>query len=123
MTSHGAQGVTCDKVFVAGVMSRQGLYVSASRGRESAAFYTPDKETFLESAGVRSEERESALEFAREAELEQAMGANRLTLLRAVIEAGAGDYRALAAAFMRQAVEYASRTLKRERKDSLKLKL
>jgi hypothetical protein len=47
---------------------------------------------------------QSALEFAREAELEQAMGANRLTLLRAVIEAGAGDYRALAAAFMRQAV-------------------
>jgi conjugative relaxase-like TrwC/TraI family protein len=121
MTSHGAQGVTCDKAFVAGVMSKQGLYVSASRGREAVTFYTPHKETFLESAGAHSEERESALEFAREAELEQAMGADRLSLMRAVIEAGTGNYRALAAVFIRQAAEYARRTLKRERKNSLKL--
>jgi ATP-dependent exoDNAse (exonuclease V) alpha subunit len=121
MTSHGAQGVTCDRVFVAGTMSRQGLYVSASRGRESATFYTADKEGFLESAGLRSEERQSALEFSREAGLKEALGPKRLSWLRAAIEAGTGDYRALAAILMQQAGEHINRALKRESKDSLKL--
>ena len=35
MTSHAAQGLTVDKVFVAGAISREGLYVSATRGREA----------------------------------------------------------------------------------------
>ncbi len=119
MTSHGAQGVTCDKVFVAGVMSKQGLYVSASRGRESATFYTPDLESFLETAGLRSEERQSALEFSREARI--TLGASRLALLRKLFETGWEDSRELAADFLKQTGEFAKRTLKRGRDLSLKL--
>jgi conjugative relaxase-like TrwC/TraI family protein len=121
MTSHGAQGVTCDKAFVAGVMSKQGLYVSASRGRESVTFYTPNKEAFVEDVDLRSEERQSALEFSREATLELTLAPNRLTLLRKLLEAGLGDPRSLAAGFIRQAGEFAARVLKRERHQSLKL--
>ena len=65
MTSHAAQGVTVDKVFVAGAVSREGLYVSATRGREAIRIYVSDREGFLGAAGLRSEERTSAIEFAR----------------------------------------------------------
>ncbi len=121
MTSHGAQGVTCDKAFVAGVMSKQGLYVSASRGRESVTFYTPDKAEFVADMNLRSEERQSALEFSREAKLQLAFAPSRLTLLRKLLESGLYDPRGLAAGFIRQAGEFAGRVIKRERKQSLKL--
>jgi len=65
MTSHAAQGLTVDKVFVAGVMSREGLYVSATRGREAIRIFTSDREQFLSAAGLRSEARVSATEFVR----------------------------------------------------------
>jgi len=120
MTSHGAQGATCDKAFVAGVMSKQGLYVSASRGRESVTFYTSDKEAFVVDMDLRSEERQSALEFSRETKLELTLAPNRLTLLRKLLEAGLGDPRSLAAGFIRQAGEFAGRVLKHEQQQSLK---
>jgi len=64
MTSHAAQGLTVDHVFIAGAISREGLYVSATRGREGIRIFVPDRDEFLESAGLRSEARMSALEFA-----------------------------------------------------------
>ncbi|MDP3073055.1 MAG: MobF family relaxase [Opitutaceae bacterium] len=66
MTSHAAQGLTVDKVFVAGAISREGLYVSATRGREGIRVFVPDREAFLDAAGLRSEARMSALEFVRQ---------------------------------------------------------
>ncbi|MBL9217469.1 MAG: relaxase domain-containing protein [Opitutaceae bacterium] len=65
LTSHASQGVTVDKVFLAGAASREGLYVSATRGRESVHIFVPDRREFLDAAGLRSEARTSALEFAR----------------------------------------------------------
>ena len=65
LTSHAAQGLTVDKVFLAGASSREGLYVAATRGRESVRIFVPDREQFLDAAGLRSEARTSALEFAR----------------------------------------------------------
>jgi len=65
LTSHASQGVTVDKVFLAGAASREGLYVAATRGRESVRIFVPDRREFLDAAGLRSEARTSALEFAR----------------------------------------------------------
>lgn len=65
LTSHASQGVTVDKVFLAGAASREGLYVSATRGRESVRIFVPDRREFLDAAGLRSEARTSALEFTR----------------------------------------------------------
>jgi conjugative relaxase-like TrwC/TraI family protein len=66
MTSHAAQGLTVDQVFLAGAMSREGLYVSATRGREAIRVFVPDRATFLEAGGLRTEARMSALEFVRQ---------------------------------------------------------
>jgi conjugative relaxase-like TrwC/TraI family protein len=63
MTSHAAQGLTVDKVFVAGAISQEGLYVSATRGREGIRIFVPDREAFLEAGGLSSEVRMSAMEF------------------------------------------------------------
>ncbi|MEI6108227.1 MAG: hypothetical protein WCR49_14605 [Opitutae bacterium] len=65
MTSHAAQGLTVDRVFLAGAASREGLYVSATRGREAIRVFVPDRESFLEGAGLRTENRLSATEFVR----------------------------------------------------------
>ena len=51
-TSHKAQGVTADAVFIAenpycGAASPEQLYVSASRARETVRLYTPDKDALL----------------------------------------------------------------------------
>ncbi|MBI5693761.1 MAG: relaxase domain-containing protein [Verrucomicrobia bacterium] len=65
MTSHAAQGLTVDKVFLAGAASHEGLYVSATRGREGVRVFVADREAFLEGVGLRSENRLSAMEFVR----------------------------------------------------------
>lgn len=65
LTSHASQGVTVDKVFLAGAASREGLYVAATRGRESIRIFVSDREDFLEASGLRSEARTSALEFTK----------------------------------------------------------
>ena len=65
LTSHASQGTTVDKVFLAGAATREGLYVAATRGRESVRIFIPDREAFLDAAGLRSEARTSALEFTR----------------------------------------------------------
>ena len=54
-----------DKVFLAGAASREGLYVAATRGCESVRIFVPDREDFLDVAGLRSEARTWALEFTR----------------------------------------------------------
>ena len=54
-----------DHVFIAGAVSREGLYVSATRGREGIRIFVPDREAFLDTAGLKSEARMSALEFLR----------------------------------------------------------
>lgn len=64
-TSHAAQGLTVDQVFIAGAVSREGLYVSATRGREGIRIYVPDREVFLDMTGLKSDARMSALEFLR----------------------------------------------------------
>lgn len=70
LTSHASQGTTVDKVFLAGAGSREGLYVAATRGRESVRIFVPDRESFLDAAGLRSEARTSALEFIRHREIQ-----------------------------------------------------
>jgi conjugative relaxase-like TrwC/TraI family protein len=65
LTSHASQGLTVDKVFLAGAASREGLYVAATRGRESVRIFVSDREEFLDAAGLRCEARTSALEFTR----------------------------------------------------------
>ena len=64
-TSHAAQGLTVDHVFIAGAASQEGLYVSATRGRMGIRIFVPDREEFLNGAGLRREARMSALEFAQ----------------------------------------------------------
>jgi conjugative relaxase-like TrwC/TraI family protein len=73
LTSHAAQGVTVDKVFLAGAATREGLYVSATRGRESVRIFVPDRREFLDAAGLRSEARSSALEFTRHLRLREGL--------------------------------------------------
>lgn len=65
LTSHASQGLTVDKVFLAGAASREGLYVAATRGREAVRIFVPDRDAFLDAAGLRSEARTSAMEFMR----------------------------------------------------------
>ena len=47
-------------------MSREGLYVSANRGREAIRVFVPDRAAFLDVAELKSETRMSALEFERQ---------------------------------------------------------
>jgi hypothetical protein len=67
-TSHGSQGATVDRVLVAqssmswGASSKEQLYVSVSRGRESVTIFTDSKEE-LRAAVRRSSERLSATEM------------------------------------------------------------
>ncbi|MFZ5495339.1 MAG: MobF family relaxase [Verrucomicrobiota bacterium] len=72
LTSHSSQGTTVDKVFLAGAASREGLYVAATRGRESVRIFVPNRELFLDAAGLRSEARTSAIEFIRHREIRPA---------------------------------------------------
>ncbi len=72
LTSHASQGTTVDKVFLAGAATREGLYVAATRGRESVRIFVPDREQFLDAAGLRSEARTSAMEFTRHREIRPA---------------------------------------------------
>jgi ATP-dependent exoDNAse (exonuclease V) alpha subunit len=77
MTSHAAQGLTVDKVFVAGAISEEGLYVSATRGREGIRVFVPDREAFLQAGGLSREARMSALEFMRQ----QALGTDLASVM------------------------------------------
>lgn len=92
MTSHAAQGLTVDKVFVAGAVSREGLYVSATRGREAIRIFVRDRTAFLAAHGLKSEARQSATEFARRHRLQ--------TGLRASLLRGWRHWQHLRAAFM-----------------------
>jgi hypothetical protein len=65
LTSHAAQGTTVNSVFIAGAMTQEGLYVSATRGRQSIRVFTPDRAAFLDAASLKTEDRMSALEFER----------------------------------------------------------
>jgi len=85
-TSHASQGKTVDRVFVGmgresyPATSREGLYVSVSRGRESCRIYTQDKRELFEAVS-RSDSRMSATELAAGPKpAEEAKG--RLRLLR-----------------------------------------
>ena len=70
-TSHAAQGKTVDRVLIAqgsesfGASSLEQLYVSASRGRKSAAFFTQDREGFFE-AIRHSSQRMAAIDLIPE---------------------------------------------------------
>ena len=46
LTSHASQGTTVDKVFLAGAATREGLYVAATRGRESSGSSCPTGNNF-----------------------------------------------------------------------------
>lgn len=77
MTSHAAQGLTVDHVFVAGAISREGLYVSATRGREGIRVFVSDRDAFLDAAGLKSDARMSALEFVHQ----HALGIDRRSVM------------------------------------------
>ncbi len=79
LTSHAAQGLTVDRVFMAGAISREGLYVSATRGREGIRIFVPDRTAFLDAVGLRAESRISAMEFARKHTIQTGL---RATLVR-----------------------------------------
>lgn len=79
MTSHAAQGLTVDKVFVAGAVSHEGLYVSTTRGHEGIRVFVPDRAAFLTAVGLRSEARMSATEFVRQHRIQTGL---RATLKR-----------------------------------------
>ncbi|MBP6506421.1 MAG: relaxase domain-containing protein [Opitutaceae bacterium] len=79
LTSHAAQGLTVDRVFIAGAISREGLYVSATRGREGIRIFVPDRTAFLNAAGLRTESRVSAIEFVRKHPIQTGL---RATLAR-----------------------------------------
>lgn len=70
-TSHGSQGKTVDRVFIAQsaasarASSREQFYVSVSRGRESVKIYTDDKQA-LKEAVTESTSRMSATELAEQ---------------------------------------------------------
>jgi conjugative relaxase-like TrwC/TraI family protein len=64
-TSHASQGTTVDAVFMTDPISLEGLYVSATRGREKIRVFTGDKASLLDAARLRSEDRMSATEFSR----------------------------------------------------------
>ena len=77
VTAHAAQGKTMDSVVVAGNrMSRETFYVAVSRGRESVAVFTSDKQGLAESACA-SSERLAALELAQERAKEQSASQSR----------------------------------------------
>lgn len=68
ITSHGSQGKTVDRVFIAqnaatfSATDLKQFYVSVSRGRESVTIYTDDKTALLEHASDMGD-RQSALEL------------------------------------------------------------
>lgn len=92
-TSHGAQGMTVDRVLIAQgsaslpAASKEQFYVSVSRGRESVKIYTDDKRALLEAVGA-SSARISAVDLVKEEQgtkgrdvLRQAERVNRLAAL------------------------------------------
>ena len=94
VTSHASQGKTVDRVFIGQssdslpAASREQFYVSVSRGRESAAIYTDDKEALLEAVS-RSDERLTATEFVAGRDVrERAETIQRLERLAAMHDAG-----------------------------------
>lgn len=68
-TSHAAQGMTVDSVFMTDPLSREGLYVSSTRGKSRIRVFTGDREALLDAARLRSEERMTGTQFVREAGL------------------------------------------------------
>lgn len=68
VTSHASQSATVDRVIIGqasesfGASSQEQLYVSVSRGRESATIYTDDKAALLDAA-IQVDERVTATEF------------------------------------------------------------
>lgn len=77
VTAHASQGKTVDSVVVAGNrMTRETFYVAVSRGRESVAVFTSDKQGLAESASA-SSERLAALELAQERAREQSANQSR----------------------------------------------
>ncbi len=68
VTSHKSQGRTADKVVVAAArLDSKAAYVACSRGRQSCAVFTPEKESLF--AGLpRSADRQAALDVLKEQE-------------------------------------------------------
>ncbi len=68
VTSHKSQGRTVDKVVVAAArLDSKAAYVACSRGRQSCAVFTPEKESLF--AGLpRSADRQAALDVLKEQE-------------------------------------------------------
>lgn len=86
VTSHAAQGMTVDRVFIAQsaasfpASSREQFYVSCSRGREQARIFTDDKAA-LKAAVDETSQRMAAVELAQAGEI-RAGGQMRGFLLR-----------------------------------------
>jgi hypothetical protein len=66
VTSHRAQGRTCEHVVVAAErLDAKSAYVACSRGRKSCSVHTPDKQRLIE--GMRDGNRRAALDVLAEA--------------------------------------------------------
>ncbi|SJZ44358.1 conjugative relaxase domain-containing protein, TrwC/TraI family [Chitinophaga eiseniae] len=86
ITSHGSQGKTVDRVFIAQnaatfpATDLKQFYVSVSRGREAVTVYTDDKTALLEHASDMGD-RQSALELlaAKDLHIEHALQQERAT--------------------------------------------
>lgn len=81
LTSHKAQGRTCDEVIVcAARLDAKATYVAFSRAREQATGYTPDKAALFEALPAMNRPRQAALDVWTPAR------SNRLRWARSVIE-------------------------------------
>jgi hypothetical protein len=91
-TSHASQGRTVDRVFVGMsseslvAASREGFYVSASRAREQAQFFTDSKRELLDAVS-HDDERLSGTELVAEAKrIQRHLIRDRNTVLEAVTQ-------------------------------------
>jgi conjugative relaxase-like TrwC/TraI family protein len=83
VTSHKSQGRTADHVVIcAARLDAKATYVAFSRGRKSAACYTPDKEALIAGLPLRASSRPAALDYLRRAPSSRIARAQRRTRTR-----------------------------------------
>lgn len=80
VTSHKSQGRTADHVVICATrLDAKATYVAFSRGRKSAACFTPHKEALISSLPLRANSRPAALDYLRRAPTSRITKAQRQT--------------------------------------------
>jgi conjugative relaxase-like TrwC/TraI family protein len=83
VTSHKSQGRTADHVVIcAARLDAKATYVAFSRGRKSAACYTPDKGALIAGLPLRASSRPAALDYLRRPPVPRIARAQRRTRTR-----------------------------------------